>query len=377
MSTLINDIDNNLMTEMESWFETIENHPNAVRLDKGQPNLQIPPVKGAIKDYLEDRKIVPYTLGLSELKEEIASYLYKSRGVKYDPEKEIIIVHGAISGLYATMSAFSKDKSKILIPTPCWPAYYDIAISCNLDISLYNFVNEEDKNKFCDNLYIKDYDMLLLNSPHNPTGTIIEDALMNKLAIIADKRKKVIISDETYLDYSSKFLKAQSPSRYVKDKGTVIIVNSLSKQFAMTGFRVGYIASSESNCNIIKKEHALMTGGITPITQVAAISAFKDYQYYIEKNIDVIDKRRKKVFDVLEKYNIPFDKKKGGMYIFLKLKDNIESLEFCRTLLSQDIACVPGYLFGKRGEHYIRIALFESEEILEKTLKKIIKLGRW
>lgn len=365
------------MMDMEKWFAYVNEHKPIVRLDKGQPDLSIPPVTNTVHSYLEGISLVPYSTGDSELKKQISDYIFKTRGVYYNYESEIVITHGAIAGICASIMALNKicNKKIILIPDPCWPAYKGMGYIAGCDIEVYEFNSERDIDQLLERCVNVRDSIILVNSPHNPTGLIITSEKMKTLTSNAKKNGNIIISDEIYFEYDLENWVSSSPCSYDADKNNTVVVSSFSKNLSMTGFRVGFCVSNEKFCKQIQNMHVLMTGGISPITQKAVIGTKDIFSDYVRRNREIIHERRNAVLEELDSLELKYTNPCVGMYVFIKLPDGIHSHEYCeRLLVEKGVSCVPGSYFSENCDSYIRIGLMDDVDNLKKGIRALKEL---
>lgn len=345
-------------------------------MEIGKPDFDSPnDAKQATIKALNDG-FVHYTsmAGIDELRQAIAEKEYRENKITADPKSEIMVTAGACEALLSIMLAVLDPGDELIIPSPYFSAYKDMAIISGVKIVEVplkyenGFVLDANdvKDKVTDNTKA-----ILVNTPHNPTGAVLGLEDLKKVAELAISKNLLVISDETY----DKFLfegKHYSISTLDGMKERTIIINSTSKTFSMTGWRIGYAIAPAHILQYLNKVHQNMSTCATSFVQVGAAYAFKNGQEFTQNMVREFHTRRDIVIDGLSQIEgIQYVVPKGAFYIFPRIKDlNISSTEFCKKLLDETgIAVVPGNAFGESGEGFIRIAYAASQQELREAMK--------
>ncbi|WP_206458170.1 pyridoxal phosphate-dependent aminotransferase [Anaerovorax sp. IOR16] len=346
-----------------------------VHMEIGKPDYDSPQIaKEAVINSLNDG-FVHYTAmaGIQELREAILEKEQKANCIVADPNSEIIVTAGACEALMAFMLAVLDPGDEILIPSPYFSAYDDIA-------KIQGVVIKEVPLKFENAFELQAADLekyvtsktkaLLVNTPHNPTGAVIGKEELLKIAEFAKKYDLVVISDETYDQF---LFEGEHVSLYTLPgmKERTVVINSTSKTFSMTGWRVGYAIGPKEIIRYMNKVHQNMSTCATSFVQVGAVSAFQNGKSFTEKMVDTFRERRDLVIEGLSQikgmeYQVPH----GAFYIFPKISDiGLSSTEFCQRALEETgVALVPGNAFGENGEGFIRLAYACSNEEIKDAM---------
>lgn len=346
-----------------------------VHMEIGKPDYDSPQIaKEAVINSLNDG-FVHYTAmaGIQELREAILEKEHKANCIVADPNSEIIVTAGACEALMAFMLAVLDPGDEILIPSPYFSAYDDIA-------KIQGVVIKEVPLKFENAFELQAADLekyvtsktkaLLVNTPHNPTGAVIGKEELLKIAEFAKKYDLVVISDETYDQF---LFEGEHVSLYTLPgmKERTVVINSTSKTFSMTGWRVGYAIGPKEIIRYMNKVHQNMSTCATSFVQVGAVSAFQNGKSFTEKMVDTFRERRDLVIEGLSQikgmeYQVPH----GAFYIFPKISDiGLSSTEFCQRALEETgVALVPGNAFGENGEGFIRLAYACSNEEIKDAM---------
>jgi aspartate aminotransferase len=361
---------------------------NVIDLSLGEPDFNTPEhIKDAAKKAIDDNwsHYTPVS-GYPDLKEAICKKLKRDNDLDYTPQ-QIVVSTGAKQCIANTMMSILDDNDEIIIPTPYWVSYSEIARLCRAKIV---FVNAPSEANFkitpeqLENAISDKTKLFIFSSPCNPTGSVYSKDELEALAKIFEKHPNVyIISDEIYeyINFSYDGGKYQSIAQFPYIKDRVIIINGLSKGFAMTGWRLGYTVSIPEIAKACEKIQGQFTSGTNSITQRAAITALEaplTATYDMVKQFKI---RKKRIIELLnEMPHLKFTEPQGAFYIFPDVRyyfgksfegEEIKnSSDLCMYLLNHaHISTVSGDAFGQPG--YIRISFANSLENIEEGLKRI------
>jgi len=315
--------------------------------------------------------------GTNELKEAISKKLERENNLKYKPS-EIAISCGAKHSLYSIFQVLCDAGEEVIIISPYWLSYAEMV---RLSQAEPVIVEAHEKDLFVvsplaiEKKITKKTKAIIVNSPSNPTGAVFGKDTLKAIAEIAIKHNITIISDEIYerLIYDGeKHISIGSLNE--KAKNLTLTVNGVSKTYAMTGWRIGYVAGQE---DIIKKISALQshsTSNPTSISQKAALTAITGSQDAVEKMRKEFSRRRDYMAEKINKIKgLSCINPKGAFYIFCNVeKIGLGSVELCARLLREaHVACVPGEPFG--SDRYIRLSFATSMDSIKKGLDRIEK----
>lgn len=354
-----------------------------IHMEIGRPDFDTPEIakKAAIKA-LEDG-FVHYTsmAGIDDLRNAIVEKAKKDHGIEADPNNEIMITAGACETLMAIMLSMLDPGDEILIPSPYFAAYLDQVILAGgklVPIPLrvendFKLDVEDIRQRITSNSKI-----LLINSPHNPTGTILDMEDLIKISELAKEKDLLIISDECYDEFVFEG-KHISISTLPGMKERTIVVNSASKTYSMTGWRIGYAMGPAPIIKYLTKTHQNMSTCATSFAQAGAVEGYRNGKESVSKMVDEFKRRRSLVMKYLDEMKgIEYVKPKGAFYVFASIKNfNMSATEFCNYILEKaGVAIVPGDAFGEYGKGFIRIAYacsYEEIEIAMKNMKQAIE----
>ncbi|MCS7204007.1 MAG: pyridoxal phosphate-dependent aminotransferase, partial [Thermodesulfovibrio sp.] len=354
---------------------------DVVNFGVGEPDFDTPEhIKEAAIKAIKDgfTKYTPVG-GIDELKEAIIKKLEIENGLKYSKEN-IIVSCGAKHSLYNIAQALFGPGDEVIIPAPYWVSYPDQVLINDAKPVIVETYEEDNfmlRPEILESKITDKTKALILNYPSNPTGFIYSKEVLERIAEIVLKHNIYVISDEIYekLIYDGqKHISIASLDDEIKEK--TIVVNGLSKAYAMTGWRIGYAAGPVEIIKTMTNIQSQSTSNPTSIAQKAAVAALRGPQDCVEKMRREFEKRRNYLVEALNKINgISCKMPNGAFYVFPNIKsilgkntDNFKinsSMDLSIYLLEKAlVALVPGSAFGAEG--YIRISYATSMENLSK-----------
>lgn len=348
----------------------------------GEPDFNTPQniIDAAVLAMNEGKTKYTAVSGIVELKEAIARKLYKDNGLKYEAQN-IIVSTGGKQCLFNAFAAILNPGDEVLIPKPYWVSYPEL-VKLNDGIPVFVETNrEEDFKVNYKNLekYVTDKTKaIVLNSPNNPTGSIYNRDELMEIAKFAKKYDLYIISDEMYekLIYGdNKHISIASLSEDAFNR--TIVVNGLSKAYAMTGWRVGYLAGKKEIIKLMNSIQSHTTSNVNSIAQYASLEALTGPQEEMKIMQDEFDRRRKVMMTLLDEIpNVSYIEPKGAFYILVNIEEVLKkykmngSNEFCQKLLEKEsVVVIPGIAFGE--DNSIRLSYATSMDNIERGLSRI------
>lgn len=347
-----------------------------INLGIGSPDLQ-PPQKviTALTEGLTDVNAHKYQSyqGIPELKSAMAGFYKEHFHVNLSPSTEVLPLMGSKEGIMHISMAFLNPGDEVLIPNPGYPTYQ--AVTKLLDAKPVFYDLNEDRNWLPDLGALEKRDLskvklMWINYPHMPTGTQASHAFFNELVAFAKQHKILIVNDNPY-----SFILNESPRSILSVNGAKEVcleLNSLSKTFNMSGWRVGMVLGKNEYINAVLKVKSNMDSGMFYGIQKGAIEALKCSKlWYLSLN-SVYEQRRELVWELADALNCTYDKKASGLFVWAKLPPFFKSEEFIDTVLKNNhIFIAPGTIFGSNGEGYIRFSLCASIEDLEEAISRV------
>ncbi|MBQ6813107.1 MAG: pyridoxal phosphate-dependent aminotransferase [Methanobrevibacter sp.] len=351
------------LSQIRKMFEVT--NENAVNLGIGEPDFDVPDnIKEATKQALDDG-FTNYTSnkGCIELREAIVDKLSKENNIKTDAEN-IIVTVGASEALYCCAQALFNKGDNVLIPNPGFLSY---AACVNLSQANVVEVSNPMENDFklrvddVQEKLDKNTKALIINSPANPTGAVMDKEDIKGIADLATDHDFYIISDEIYekIIYGRK---NYSPAEY---SDNVITLNGFSKTYAMTGFRIGYMAANEDITENLLKVHQYCVANATSICQRAAYEALTGPQDSVKSMVNEFSKRRDLIVSSLNDMGYETVDCEGAFYVFPKVE---RPFDFVKAAADAGVISVPGAPFGSLGEEHVRMSYANSYENIEKAM---------
>lgn len=318
--------------------------------------------------------------GITELKEAIVKKFYNDNGLNYKSEN-IIVSTGGKQCLFNVFAAILNVGDEVLIPKPYWVSYPEL-VKLNDGIPVFVETNEEDDFKInfknLEKSITNKTKAIVVNSPNNPTGSIYSKKELMEIADFAKKYDLYIISDEMYekLTYGdNKHISIASLNEDAFNR--TIVVNGLSKAYAMTGWRVGYAAGKKEIIKLMNNIQSHTTSNVNSIAQYASLEALTGQQEEMKIMQNEFDRRRKVMMKLLDDISdVSYIEPKGAFYILVNIEKIIKkfkisgSSEFCEKLLDREnVVAIPGIAFGE--DNYIRLSYATSMDSIETGLNRI------
>lgn len=348
-----------------------------IRLEVGQPD-RIPPehIRRAMADsVLAGETGYTPNAGIPELRAACAVKLGRINRIEVGPD-QVLVTAGAMQGLSVVMLGLTEAGDEILVPDPGWPNYEMAARIARAAPVAYPLVADDaylPDPAVIESLITDRTRMLVVNSPSNPLGTVVGASLMSELAELADRHDLWLLSDECYDQLVFDEEVAPSPAGTHPDQ--VVSVHSLSKTYAMTGLRVGYVSGPEPVIATLTKMQEALVACVNGPAQKAAVAALEGPQDFVAEMRQVYRRRRDRAVATAQSFGLPLLRPEGAFYLWLPLGEPIgEPMEFCRRLVQeQRVAVAPGSTFGRQGAGAIRVSLAAAEEDIVEGLDRIAR----
>ena len=367
------------------FFEIAATMQDVISLGIGEPDFVSPrPIIDAAITALNEGK-TGYTAnaGLFELRQAIADELKRLYGVVYDPTREIIITVGVSEAMLITMLALLDPGDEILIPEPCFVSYGPSAQMAGAKVTYvptsveHNFqVTAADIEKHIS----PRSKVLFLGYPNNPTGAVLRRDTLEEIAEVVVKHDLLVISDEIYdrLVYGEAYATGHvclSSIESLRDR--TVLLGGFSKDYAMTGWRIGYACAPNEIYQAMYKAHQYVVMSAPTMAQIGGVAAIRECQESVEEMRQAYDRRRRVIVDGLRAAGLPTFEPEGAFYCFPDIRSTgLTSEEFAQKLLEEEhVACVPGDAFGPSGAGYVRCSYATSLEKIEEAVRRITRFA--
>ena len=362
---------------IRKYFDMAETMEGVISLGVGEPDFKTPWVVRQEAVNILDKGKTNYTAnsGLLELRKEIALYLKNKIDTDYDPKNEIIVTVGGSEAIDLAIRCIVEPGDEVLVCEPSFVCYKPIAELSGAKVVSLETRAEDDFRLTAEALKEKISDrtkLLILPFPNNPTGAIMTRKDLEEIAEVLKDTNIAVISDEIYseLTYGEKHC---SLAQIEGMRERTVIVDGFSKAFAMTGWRIGFLAAPKPITEQMLKLHQYAIMSSPTVSQYAAITALRQCSADIVKMRDEYNMRRRYLVDAFNRMGLECFTPKGAFYVFPSIKSTgLTSEEFCEKLiLEKRVAVVPGNAFGDCGEGYIRVSYAYSIAHLKEAIKRI------
>ncbi len=359
-------------------YDKSKEYENVVDLTLGDPDIPTPEaVKQATNQALAENK-TKYTAnaGIPALREAIVKDVLKRTGLTYSID-EVAVTAGAMGALYLTTVSILNPGDEMIILEPHWPNYTNMVKMCGAVPRYVNYLGEENLRNLAANIEGKINEKtraIIINSPSNPTGVILSFEALQEVAALAKKHNLYVLTDEVYrtIVFDGSF---RSILEIPGMKERTILIDSLSKRFSMTGYRVGFVCAPREIATAVATLQENVNSCACMFAQAASMVALERSEELEQEICATFESRCKAMTEELMKSEkLVLAPPTSTFYLFIDIKKTgLSSEEFAYRLLDEkQIAVVPGNAFNQAGEGYIRIACTLGEEKLVAAAKKIV-----
>jgi len=358
-----------------------ESMPGSLKLCYGESDLPTPAfICDAASDAMRaGHTFYTHTAGYTELREAIAAKIFELHQVRYDTP-EVMATTGGTTAIYAAIRAFVGRGDNAVIVSPAYAIFSNAVTmsggeprAASLARNGERFVLDLDRVRSAIDANTR---MLIVNSPSNPTGWVINQDEQRALIEIAEHHDLVILADEVYerLIYDGRAV-APSFARLEANRDRLIVINSFSKTYHMTGWRLGWAQTSARTIEAMYKAVEFITSNPAAMVQQAGIVALRDGEPHVAELREHYRRRRTQVKAALAAIpGVSLPDPQGAFYAFPKFDDSIDSTAFTAALVRETgVALAPGVGFGRDGEGYIRVCFASTEATLAEALERLKK----
>ena len=311
--------------------------------------------------------------GTDLLRKSIKNFYKSNYNVELNSDNNILPLLGSKEGIMHISLAFLNPGDEVLIPDPGYPTYTSVtnivgAKPIYFDLSEENsWLPDIDK---LNQLNLTKVKLMWINYPNMPTGSDLDKVKFKELILFAKQNEILLINDNPY-----SFILNKNPKSILSIENSIdycMELNSLSKSFNMSGWRVGMLMGSKRNIDSVLKIKSNMDSGMFYGVQMGAVNALKLDESWFNKINDIYLKRIKIVLEICDILNLSYDPKSVGMFVWAKINSNKSSKELTDYLLyEKNIFVAPGFIFGKNGEGYIRFSLCLDEQLIVKAKSRL------
>jgi alanine-synthesizing transaminase len=355
-------------------------------IDLGMGNPSEPPTELVIEKLVEaarDPRNHGYSqsLGIMNLRREVASKYFRKFGVRLDPDREVVVCLGSKEGFSHLCLALMGPGDTAVVPAPYFPVHvYGVALAAGNAITLEVADSEQFLSNVaytCERLHPKPK-LLIVNYPHNPSTVTVEPEFFVEVVKLAKRYGFMVISDFAYADIA---FDGYQPPSFLAAPGAIDVgveFTTMSKGYNMAGWRVGFCAGNADMVKALGTIKAYYDYGMFQAVQIAAIMALRHTEAAVEAQAALYQSRRDVLVEGLRRIGWGVTPPRAGMFVWAKVPDEwarqMNTIDFAMKLLEQaDVAVSPGTGFGPAGEGYLRLALVENENRLRQAVRNIAR----
>lgn len=366
---------------IRKFFDIVATMKDVISLGIGEPDFVTPQpiVEAGINSLRAGDTHYTSNSGRLELREALVNQLQQRYGIVYTPN-ELVITVGVSEALYLTMNAILNPGDEVIIPTPCFVSYQaEVILAGGVAVELPTCVE--------DNFLVRPEALeaaitprtkaILIGYPNNPTGAVATRAMLLEVARIAEEHDLLVVSDELY-DQLVYGMEHTCFASLPDMKKRTILLGGFSKNYAMTGWRVGFAAAPTGIIEGLVRIHQYTIMSAPTMAQAAGLEAVLKGQAYVKEMHDEYDRRRRLIVSGLNELGLPTFEPHGAFYAFPDIRVSGMSDEiFAQKLLEEErVAVVPGNSFGAGGEGFVRCSYATSYEKIEEALARMDRFMR-
>ncbi len=363
---------------IRKFFDIAATMKDVISLGIGEPDFTTPKpiLQAGIRSLQNGETHYTSNWGKIELRQAIANNLKNRYNVSYSPENEIVATVGVSEALYLAMTATLDPGDEVIIPTPCFVSYQaEVQLAGGAPVEIparqeNNFQVDPDEMRAAITPKTK---VIFIGYPSNPTGAVAERETMLEIAKIAEQNDLLIVSDEIYDRLVYNFEHVCVPALSEDIRRRTILLGGFSKNYAMTGWRIGYACGPVELIEGLVRIHQYTIMSAPTTAQDAALEALKSGSAYVDEMVTEYDRRRRLLVDGLNRLGLRTFEPRGAFYAFPNIQaSGMDDETFAETLLKEEsVAVVPGSAFGPGGEGFVRACYATAYDQIEEALRRM------
>jgi aminotransferase len=363
------------------FFDIAASMPDVISLGVGEPDFITPPeIRAAGQRSIDRTTSYTSNSGMLELRVALAAHLKQHYGLEYDPEHELLITVGVSEAMLGAALALLNPGDEVLMPEPCFVAYPAcVQLADARPVYVPTRVSEQFQvtGAALEAMVTPRTRAMLIGYPNNPTGAVLTPERLSEIAAVAERHDLVVISDEIYdrLVYgASHTCFAALPGMQAR----TVLLGGFSKAYAMTGWRMGWLAAPAEITEAVRKVHQYAIMSAPTMSQHAALAALEHGEASVQAMVAEYDRRRRVIVQGFNSLGLCTFDPQGAFYAFPYVGNlGLSSEQFCDRLLSEEqVAVIPGDAFGPSGAGYVRACYATSMEKIEQALERIERFVR-
>ncbi|MCB8943873.1 MAG: aminotransferase class I/II-fold pyridoxal phosphate-dependent enzyme [Ardenticatenaceae bacterium] len=368
---------------IRKFFDIAATMKDVISLGIGEPDFVTPKpiLEAGIASLRRGETAYTSNSGIQELRQALVANLAKLYGVQYDAETEAIITVGGSEALYLACTAVLDPGDEVIIPEPCFVSYApEVTLAGGVAVPVPCYVADDFQvtAETIEAAITPQTKALLIGYPNNPTGAVMTPNIMADIAVVAEKHDLLVISDEIYdrLVYGIEHICVPTLPG-MRDR--TILLGGFSKDYAMTGWRLGFACANPDLLAAMRKVHQYTIMSAPTTAQAAAIAAFTpEADSYVEQMRQEYDRRRQLIVGGFNTLGLDCFEPRGAFYAFPSIaRTGMSGDEFAMTLLEEEeVAMVPGEAFGASGAGFMRASYATAYEKIEEALNRLERFMR-
>jgi aminotransferase len=359
------------------FFDIAATMEDVISLGIGEPDFITPSpiLEAGIRSLQKGDTHYTSNSGILELRQALSAHLKRLYNVHYDPEDELLITVGVSEALYLALTSVVDPGDEVIIPTPCFVSYRpEVLFAGGTPVSLKTRVEDDFQIEAepLEALITSKTKILMIAYPNNPTGAVMSRDRLKAVVDIAEKYDLLVLSDEIYdrLVYGDHEHVCFASLPRMRER--TITLGGFSKDYAMTGWRVGYAAAPAHILDAMRKVHQYTIMSAPTMSQAAALEALTNGEEHVQEMVGEYDRRRRLIVTGLNELGLPTFEPRGAFYAFPNIEASGMNDEiFAEKLLHEErVAVVPGNAFSAEGS-FVRCSYATAYEQIEEALERV------
>jgi aminotransferase len=363
---------------IRKFFDIAATMQDVISLGIGEPDFTTPEpiLQAGVRSLQSGQTHYTSNHGKLQLRQALAAHLERLYGVRYDPVEEMVITVGVSEALYLTMTALLDPDDEVIIPTPCFVSYQpEVILAGGVPVEIPtrmedNFQVDPDRIRKAITSRTK---AIFVAYPSNPTGAVASREVLMEIARIAEEHDLILISDEIYDRLVYDIEHVCVPSFGEDTRRRTVLLGGFSKDYAMTGWRIGYAAGPADIIKGMVRIHQYSVMSAPTTAQDAALEALASGEQHVRQMVAEYDRRRRLMVAGFNRLGLTTFEPRGAFYAFPSVSaSGMDDETFCQKLLEEErVAIVPGNSFGPGGEGFARACYATAYEKIEEALRRI------
>lgn len=367
---------------IRKFFDIVATMKDVISLGIGEPDFATPDsiLQAGIQSLQSGKTHYTSNSGTLEMRQALADHLQRLYGVRYDPQNELVMTVGVSEALYLALTATLNPGEEVIIPTPCFVAYQaEVILAGGVPVEIPSRVedNFQPQPAKIEAAITPRTKAILIGYPNNPTGAVVSPEILTEILAIAENYDLMVLSDEIY-DQLVYGIPHVCFSALPGARERTLLLGGFSKDYAMTGWRIGYAAGPAEILKGLMRIHQYTIMSAPTTSQDAALEALLHGQPYVAEMVARYNRRRNLIVSGLNDIGLPTFEPRGAFYAFPNITaSGMDEETFAQKLLEEErVAVVPGSAFGAGGEGFVRCSYATAYKEIEEALRRMERFMR-